>query len=197
MLGKVSTVDFVKCYPSRLKNFFKRDYNYKSYDAFIPNTKGQVVGNLPHEIIELFDKSQRADKVKIFYSALGGVAKYIRAFYKESKKTGVIKRSFDELAPENVKMLDKTFSKFLNGQLKGVLPKGTRANLSYVDRGAWGNVYKLSISDKNGKIMHDKALKVFHDVQAPSKSLARTQGVGAEANIWTFLKNVIGHKMDI
>lgn len=196
MLGKVSTVDFVKCYPSRLKNFFKRDYNYKSYDAFIPNTKDQVVGNLPHEIIELFDKSQRADKVKMFYSALGGVAKYIRAFYKESKKTGVIKRSFDELAPENVKMLDKTFSKFLNGQLKGVLPKGTRANLSYVDRGAWGNVYKLSISDKNGKIMHDKALKVFHDVQAPSKSFARTQGVGAEANIWTFLKNVIGHKMD-
>ena len=189
MLGKVSTVDFVKCYPSRLKNFFKRDYNYKSYDAFIPNTKGQVVGNLPHEIIELFDKSQRADKVKMFYSALGGVAKYIRAFYKESKKTGVIKDSFDELAPENVKMLDKTFSKFLNGQLKGVLPKGTRANLSYVDRGAWGNVYKLSISDKNGKIMHDKALKVFHDVQAPSKSFARTQGVGAEANIWTFLKN--------
>lgn len=86
MLGKVSTVDFVKCYPSRLKNFFKRDYNYKSYDAFIPNTKCQVVGNLPHEIIELFDKSQRADKVKMFYSALGGVAKYIRAFYKESKK---------------------------------------------------------------------------------------------------------------
>ena len=44
--------------------------------------------------------------------------------------------------------------------------------------------------------MHDKALKVFHDVQAPSKSFARTQGVGAEANIWSFLKNVIGHKMD-
>lgn len=196
MLNKVPKVNFEKCYPSRMKNFFKKDFNYKTYNDFVPNTKGQFVGNLPHEVIELFDKPERAQKIKAFQTALANVSKYIRGCYKECIKNGIINTSFEDLAPENLKIINNEVSNFLQSSLKGVLPKGTSANLSYTGRGYWGNVFKLSIHDKKGKIMHDKAIKVFHDLQCKDKSLSANQGVYAETNFWTFLKNIIGHKMD-
>ena len=196
MLTKVPSVNFEKCYPSRLKGFFKKDFNYRTYNDFVPNSKGQFVGNLPHEIIDLFKGKDKVKKIKCFQSALANASKYIRECYKQCKKGGLINTSLEDLAPENLKIINQELSSYLNGMLNGVVPKGVKAKLAYTGRGYWGNVFKFSMSDKNGKIMHDKAIKVFHNIQCADKSLSANQGVYAEANFWTFLKNIIGHKMD-
>jgi len=78
MLGKVPSVNYEKCYPSRLKNFFCKNYNYSTYDSFVPYAKSKIVGNFPHEIIELFDKPERAEKIKEFQKAMSNVTKYER-----------------------------------------------------------------------------------------------------------------------
>lgn len=196
MSVKMPTINYEKCYPSRLKRIFKRNYNYKTYDSFVPNSKNQLVGNLPHEIIELFDKSERKEKIKAFQNATSNITKYLRSCYQECKKNNVIQFGFEDLDPEDLKNLEKEFSGFFNKLLKGIVPKGTKASLKYIGKGCWGNVFKLSIANKDGKIMHDKALKVFHHIKCPIKSLKANQGIYAEANFWTFLKNAIGHKMD-
>ena len=196
MLGKVPSVNFEKCYPSRLKNIFRKNYNYSTYYSFVPEAKSKIIGNLPHEIIELFDKSERAEKLKGVQKGLANTAKFIRAFYKQCKKDNVIQVSFSDLDPEELKLIEADMSKFLNKTLKGIVPKGVKAKLSFVDKGCWGNVFKMSFTRNGEKLMHDKTFKIFHNIQSPIKSLSKTQGCYAETNFWTFLKKVIGHKMD-
>lgn len=196
MLRKVPSVNYEKCYPSRLKRFFKRDYNYRTYDSFVPNAKNKLLGNLPNEIINLFDKSERGTKIKEFQKGLANTTKYIRGLYKQCKENNIIQYGFEDLDPQDLKLIEKDISNLMNKTLKGVVPKDVKAKLSYIGKGCWGNTFKLSMTDKNGKIMHDKALKVFHHISCPVPSLKRNQGSYAEANVWTFLKNAIGHKMD-
>ena len=197
MLGKVPSVNYERCYPSRLKTFFCKNYNYSTYDSFVPYAKSKIVGNFPHEIIELFDKPERAEKIKEFQKAMSNVTKYVRGCYKSCKENNIIYYGFEDLDPQDLKMIEGDFSAFLNKMLKGVVPKGIKAKLAYTGKGAWGNVFQFSLVDKNGeKIMHDKALKVFHKTKCSIKSLAKNQGCYAETNFWTFLKKIIGHKMD-
>ena len=196
MLGKVPSVNFEKCYPSRLKRIFKKDYNYRSYDSFVPYTKNKLVGNLPNEIINLFDKPDRGTKIKEFQKGLANTTKYIRALYKQCKNENIIQSSFDDLEPEDLKLIEKDITNLMNATIRGIVPKSVKAKISYVGNGCWGNTFKFSLMDKNGEIMHDKALKVFHNKSCTTPSINRNQGSYAEANFWTFLKNVIGHKMD-
>ena len=194
MLGKVPSVNYEKCYPSRLKNFFCKNYNYSTYDSFVPYAKSKIVGNFPHEIIELFDKPERAEKIKEFQKAMSNVTKYVRGCYKSCKENNIIHYGFEDLDPQNLKMIEGDFSSFLNKMLKGVIPQGIKARLAYTGKGAWGNVFRFSLVDEKGeKIMHDKALKVFHNVKCPIKSLTKNQGCYAETYFWTFLKKIIGH----
>ena len=198
MLNKVSKINYEKCYPSRLKNIFKANFGYKTYDSFVPQTKWKIVGNLPHEIIELWDRKDRKKSIKLFYRAMSNMAKYLRACYKECKKSNIISYDFNDLEPEDLKLLEKDFSQFFNKLLKGILRENIKASIFYIDRGCWGNVFKLVMYDKNTRtrIMHDKALKVFHNVKCNIKDLSNSQGVYAEANFWTYLKNIVGHKLD-
>lgn len=192
----MSSVNYEKCYPSRLKRFFKRDYNYRTYDSFVPNAKNKLVGNLPSEIINLFDKSDRGEKIKEFQKGLANTTKYIRSLYNQCKENNIIQYGFEDLEPDSLKVIEGDITRLMNTILKGVVPKDVKAKISYVGKGGWGNTFKFSLSDKNGKIMHDKALKVFHHKSCTIPSIKRNQGSYAEANVWTFLKNAIGHKMD-
>ena len=198
MLNKVPKINYEKCYPSRLKRFFKADYGYKTYDSFVPDAKCKIAGNLPHEIIELWDAKDRKRNIKLFYKAMGNMSKYLRACYKECKKNNIINYDFNDLDPENLKLLENDFTKFFNKLMQGILPDNIKISLSYIDRGCWGNVYKFIMYDKQTKtrIMHDKAFKVFHNVKCYVKDLSNSQGVYAEANFWTYLKNIAGHKLD-
>ncbi len=198
MLNKIPKVNYEKCYPSRLKRFFKADFGYRNYDAFVPNTKCQIVGNLPNEIINLWNDKDKKQNIKLFYRAMSNMTTYLRACYKRCKADNLISYDFNDLTPESLKFLEKDFSKFFNKLLKDIVPDNIRVNISYIDRGCWGNVYKLIVYDKNTKqrIMHDKALKVFHNKKCTIRDLSNSQGVYAEANFWTYLKNIAGHKLD-
>ena len=190
MLGRIPKVNFEKCYPTRLKRFFKASFGYKNYDAFVPNAKNKVVGNLPNEIINLWDKKDREYNIKLFQRALSNMTTYLRACYKKCKAENIISYDFNDLDPENLKILEKDFTKFFNKLLKDIVPDNIKVDLSYISRGCWGNVFKLVMYDKHTKqrIMHDKAFKVFHSIKCPVKELSNSQGVYAEANFWTYLE---------
>ena len=198
MLNKVPKINYEKCYPNRLKSFFKSDFGYANYDSFIPNTRCKIVGNLPNEIINLWDNKEKKRNIKLFYRAMSNMTTYLRACYKKCKAENVISYDFNDLDPENLKILEKDFTKFFNKLLKDIVPDNIKVDLSYISRGCWGNVFKLVMYDKHTKqrIMHDKAFKVFHSIKCPVKELSNSQGVYAEANFWTYLKNIAGHKLD-
>ncbi len=196
MLGKINLVQYEKCYPSRLKKIFRAGINYHGYNKFIPNMKNAKVGNIPPEVIKLFPSFSKANKIKGFQNALSNITKYLRTCYKVAKEKKLIFYDFRDLQ-EDLPNFEDIISMFASKMMKGILPKGYNLKLKYIARGVWGNVFKLSIMDKNGKkIMHDKALKVYHSVKCNINSLPNSQGVYAEANFWTYLKHAAGHKLD-
>lgn len=195
MLGRIKFVNYEKCYPSRLKKFFQADINYKTFDSFIPEMKNAVVGNIPVEIINLF-KTDKGEKIKAFQNALSELTKYLRACCKSAKEQNLISYDIAELG-EDLPVFEKSISDFANTHFKNILPDDIKAKLCYTGKGVWGNVFKFSLVDKNGeKIMHDKALKVYHNTKCKIKEISNIQNNYAEANFWTFIKHAAGHKLD-
>lgn len=194
MLRPVNLQNYEKCYPSRLKRFFRSNINYETYNQFVPKTKCVIVGNLPSELIKFLGNEK---DIKEFQKSLADITEFIRiAYYNAKGQPGF---SF-----YNPKGLYSTLNKIAqdaetvyNKRLEGIVGKEITAGIKYLDRGANANVFKLSLYDKNGnKMMHDKALKVFHCLEFKFPILTRKHGNYAEANFWTFLKFWAGHKLD-
>lgn len=197
MLCRIPNVDYEKCYPTRLKKIFRADLNYRNYNSFIPNMENAIVGNIPKEIIDLFLASNKGTKIKAFQNALANITIHLRKTYKNAKEQNFILNDFKDLQ-EDLPDFEASISEFAAKLFKNILPDGYRPKLNYVARGAWGNVFQLSIRDANGKkIMHDKALKVYHNLSTPNMwYLEHIQNNCAEANFWTYLKFAVGHKLD-
>lgn len=196
MLGKINLINYEKYYPSRLKKFFRADLNYHTYDKFIPYMKKAVVGNIPPEVINLFNKTDKGEKIKSFQNALSSITKYLRGCYKSVKEQNMIAYDFKDLS-DDLPIFETAISEFANSQFKGILPEGIKAELTFAGKGAWGNVFKFSLKNKKGeKIMHDKALKVYHYLNTDVRGLSSIQNNYAEANFWTYLKFAAGHKLD-
>lgn len=194
MLGKIHFEQYEKCYPKRLKNFFRSNINYTTYDKFIPNMKTATVGNLPPEIINLF-KSDKKEKIKIFQNALSEAAIYIRTHknYMNNENLSVPKR-FDE---RKVKSFEQNITYSFNEKVKSIMPKDTRVEFKYAKSGGFAHVFKISILNKESKkLMHDKAFKVFYYIQEPIALNCPYHNNYAEANFWTYIKYRAGHKMD-
>lgn len=194
MLGKIKFENYEKCYPKRLRRFFRKSINYKTYDDFIPQMESAKVGNIPAEIINLF-KTEKKEKIRIFQEALSEVARYIRENRKfiENEKLNEPKR-FDE---RKVKIFENYISNLFNEKIKSVMPDNEYAELKFAGSGGYALLFKMSVFDnKSQKIMHDKAFKVFYSLtnQLPFNSPYHNNY--AEANIWTFLKFAAGHKLD-
>ena len=66
MLGKIDVINYERCYPKRLKKYFQSKMNYKTYADFVPYTEHATVGNIPKEIIRLFEQNERGTKIKLF-----------------------------------------------------------------------------------------------------------------------------------
>lgn len=182
------------CYSKRLKKFFQSNVNYVHYDFIAASAKSGIVGNIPVEIIKLFEKKQRAKKIKQFQNVLSYMSNYLRALYKNAKAENLIFYNFNDLG-EDLPLLNKSISDDFNKLLKDILPQGAKVFIEYTGRGAWGNVFKMSLVDKNGKkIMHDKAFKVYHSLLGVNKLVSK-QGNCQEANFWTFIKFVAGHNL--
>lgn len=199
MLPKISATNYEKCYPKNLNKLFRSHLNMKTYDSFIPHMERAVIGNLPPEIINYFSKDTRARDIKNFQNVLSDITKYLRASYHGLKfKPGFHWVDENYRQSSHVKDWMKEATVLLNACLKGLHEENKLSGkIEYVDRGAWKNVFKLSFYDKNGdKIMHDKALGVYHSVSIPEKYNVARHGNFAEANFWGFLKFWTGHKMD-
>lgn len=195
MLEKVSTINYERCYPKRLKKFFQSNLNYKTYQDFVPYTQRAVLGNIPSEIINLFKTGERENKIKAFQELLAKTAETSRVS-QESLKSKIYQTQ-EEKIEELVKRktIVSKMHEVLTEGFKDLMPEGTQAEVEYIGYGGYKDVYRLGLKDKNGKkIMHDKALLVYKISNAilPRKS----HGLYAEPNSWYYLQRNIGHSMD-
>lgn len=174
---------------SRLKGVFRSGQNYKHYDEIVLSAKNKIVGNIPDELIELIVKNhpeRKAELIKSVQNAFGETAETlklcqlaqldaVKAVKGAKAEKDFILHVFSKGAigfnksKEEIQML-KIASKELNGALKGILPKGSKAKISHIGEGCFGNGYKLEIIDSAGdKIMHDRVLKVYKDINLTSE----------------------------
>lgn len=169
---EISLQNYERCYPKRLKRFFQSNLNYKSYSYLISDSERAVIGNIPPEIINIFAPETRGEKIKSFQSVLALTANTTR----------------------HEKDITKIHEVLAEG-LKDIMPAGTRSEIEYIGYGGYKDVYRLGLSDKDGKkIMHDKALLVY---KINNASMARkSHGLYAEPNSWYYLQKNIGHSMD-
>lgn len=194
MLHKISSLkySYEKCPLSRLKRVFQSDINYKTYDKFVPSVKNQVVGNLPPEMIKYIVTNfpdRKAEMIKKFHKGLALTAMFSRVHLRKMKQTGSIGED------ENMQILLTQMKNILRSNISEILPKNSSVHFKYTGSGAMGNVFQLSIKDENGqRLMPDSAMKIFHDVQ--NDIVPHMHGSYAEANISTFLKKAMGHKME-
>lgn len=194
---KISPTDYERCYPSRLKKFFKSNLNYQTYDTFVPKSKRAVVGNVPSEIITLFGKENKAEKIKNFQSALADLSEYLRTSFYRYKYSRAEFEDFKHLLPVELKDFENNVSELFNKRVGDIMPQGYKFYVHYTDRGAFKNVFRLSLYDESfQKVMHDKALQVFFKPNIIYENLKCKHNNYAEANFWTFIKNFIGHRMD-
>lgn len=193
----VSFPNYEKCYPKRLKKIFQSNICYKTYENFIPHMQRAVVGNIPPEVIKLLSDKNRGENIKQFQEALSDVSEYLRGFYKRNNKT--IGFNLSRLNLSELQNLEDKASEIFNKKVSGLFKKPVKTMFSYEDCGAFADVYKMSLQDEIGnKIMHDKAMKIYYDIELPEryKSTKHAHNNYAEANFWIFLKNILGHKMD-
>lgn len=197
MISRMKIESFERCYPSRAKKIFRSNLNMKTYDEFIPNMKCATVGNLPPELIKFFPKETRERDIKNFQNVLGSTTNFLRASYHKLKfKPGFHWVDENYRQSRDVKDWIKECNTVLNALLKNKNPQ-ISAKLEYVERGAWKNVFKLSIFDKDGnKIMKDKALGIYHNPQNTKINNNNRHNNYAETNFWEFLKFWAGHKLD-
>lgn len=196
MLTKIPQINYEKCYPKRLKRIFQSNINYKTYDKFIPKMERAVVGNIPPEIINLFE-GNKGQKIKEFQEGLVNLTKYLKKCYSEAQDKSLIFNDFRDLDAEDLKILEKSMSKYSKKCFEGILPPNITPEIQYTSRGVWKNIFKLSLKNEKGeKVMHDKALAVYKKQICPYPKIAIQQNNFAEANFWTYLKFSAGHSLD-
>lgn len=193
MLNGVKFVNYEKCYPSRLKRFFQSDLNYRTYDGFIPNMKRAVVGNLPPELIKFFPKENRKYCIKEFQNALSDIARFERA-----QTHSVILSDLRSVSSEELKTLENEMSNLFNKRIERISQNGQiTGKFKFAGHGAFGNVFRFSLFDENGcNLMHDKALKLYHNPYKTYGGLENVHNSYAESNFWTYLKHAAGHNLD-
>jgi hypothetical protein len=191
--------NYEKCYPKRLKKIFQSNLNMETYRSFVPNMQRAVVGNIPPEIIKMFPKETRGQNIKDFQNILADTSRYIRASY-EKMRFGQNFSLLDQITygpSQQIKEWVESTNVLFNACLRRYPDNPFVGKLEYIDHGVSAKVFKLSLMDKAGnKIMHDKALKVYHTTQFACENVATMHGNYAEANFWTYIKRAIGHNMD-
>lgn len=200
MLGKITSLanKYEKCPLSRLKRVFQSDINYQTYDEFVPPVKNQIIGNLPSEMIDYIVKNfpeQKGELIKKFQKGLALTAMFTRANWRKMQREGKIIQGLDRLAENEKHTLLTQMRNVLFSNIHEILPKNSAVQFELLGNGAMGHAFKLSIKDASGKrLMPDAAMKIYHDVQ--NDIAAEMHGNYAEANISTFLKRALGHKME-
>lgn len=197
---KISPTEYERCYPKRLKRLFETHINLRTYNEFIPEMERAVVGNIPIEVIKMLPKSNKGEKIKAFQDALSKTTLKLR------KKFHTLRFQADDFSLYDKNYRPSTYAKeiaqegekTLNKELIKIFGENyMRAKVEYINHGSFGNIFRFALFDKNGdRIMHDKALKVYHQVSEGDPYYSKSHNTHAEANFWTFLKRAVGHKLD-
>ena len=196
---KISTgmTKYERCGFSRLKKLFQTNINFRTYDEFVPAAKNHIVGNLPSEMIQYIVKTfpdTKAQMIKKFQKGLGVTAVFARGQCNRFKREGIIRVGLDELSAPNMEALQRQMSNIFHSNIKEILPANSSVQFKFLDRGATGNAFKLSLLNEQGqKLMPDTAFKVYHK---RNSVMPEAHGNYAEANIATFFKRVLGHNME-
>jgi len=172
----------------------------RTYSEFVPNVGGgALVGNIPPELIRLFPKETRARDIKEFQGVLADITRYIRASFEKMKK----RPGFGYVNVNTYRHSDmiiewqQEVNNIFNACLRRFTDTPLTGELEYIDHGVAGKVFRMSVMDKDGKkIMHDKALKVYHQITFGCPDVKDLHGNYAEANAWAYLKRAIGHRLD-
>lgn len=191
--------NYEKCYPKTLKRIFISGLNYNTYNKFIPQMKRAVVGNIPVEIIKLFPKSIRGEQIKRVQAALSCTTLELRRSYHNIRKAENFSVFDENYRPSKyMKQIAQEGEIVLNSELTKIFGENKfQAEIKYAGFGDFANVYRLSLQDINGqKIMHDKALKVYHQIREGHPDYARHHNAYAESNFWAFIKHFAGHSLD-
>lgn len=199
MLPKISPNNYEKCYQKRLKRLFETHINLRTYNQFIPYMDRAVVGNIPIEIIKIFPKNSRGDGVKSFQKALSKTAVALRdAYYEIKNEDDFSFKDYNYRPSKYVKRIAARGEKILNQELTQIFGEDFMSSkLEFAGTGSFKNVFKLSLFDYDGKkIMHDKALQIYHQLNEGNPYYSMVHNTYAEANFWTFLKRASGHKLD-
>lgn len=194
MLHNINIVEYEKCYPKRLKRYFRQGVQYKTYDKFVPKTENASVGNIPSEIINLFKPEEKEAKIKAFKNLFSETANLIRSIHEED----ILDYKYgDRFCIDSILgSMGAEAGKHLKKGLTDILPDGYRADFEYVDYGGFKNVYKFNIKDKNDKkIMHDKAVHVYRKL-SEEPNYNYQHGNCAEPNFWVYLSYRAGHPLD-
>ena len=167
----------------------------ETYDEIIPHVKNQIVGKLPPEIINLICLND-GDKIKVFQSILAQMAEHIRATRTEMKSDSIT--SFkDYYSPEKIRTYEQKISQLLNEKLVSNFGDNYQAELIFTDNGGFAELFRFTLKNKDGKkIMHDKAFKVFYNIVEPLQQNKHMHNNFAEANFWTYISYIAGHKLD-
>ncbi len=196
MLSSVSVSKFEKCYPTRLKKYFRSNINYLDYEKLMGDKTKSIIGNLPSNIIEAFCCDKK-EGVLDFQTALSDVSDVIRDRYFKAKIQRLKYWDFNLLPKEQKQNLDTYFSNYFNERVKHLFPKGTKFYLQYVNRGAFKLVFRLSMVDKEyNRLIHDKALQICVKRTDEMLGLKDRHNIFAETNWWYFLTKNCGHRLD-
>ncbi|MCM1338674.1 MAG: hypothetical protein NC191_03275 [Muribaculaceae bacterium] len=189
---------YERCYPKRLKRWFQADVNYSSYNTVIPNMERAVIGNIPVELIKLFPKESRGEKIKLIQQILARTSVFLRDVYHQTRCAGSFSYYDKNYRYSNeIKSVAAEGERYLNQELQNFFGENfLQAKIGFAGFGDFANVFRLSLRRADGKkIMHDKALKVYHNLAEGDPRYAKSHNSYAEANFWTFLKRIAGHDL--
>lgn len=199
MLHRISSLktNYERCGFSRLKRMFQANINYSTYDQFVPMAKNQTIGNLAPEMIRYIVQKfpdRKGEMIKKFHKGLGLTAMFARSNWRRLQRERKVIAGLDELQPSEMTVFQTQMRNVLKSNISEILPEQSKIEFNFLDRGAFGHVFKLSILDKEGRrLMPDTALKIYHNIQNGIRP--DIHGNYAEANITAFLKRVFGHNM--
>ena len=194
---KIRFEQYKKCYPKRLKRLFQTDINYKTYSQYIPYMERAIVGNLPIEIIKLFPKEVRGTNIKLMQEIFAKTSELLRQTYHKTKRTENF-AFFDAnyRYSKDVTNMAKQGEDYLNREITKLYGENfITAKLNFAGFGSFANVYQLSLLKNGKKIMHDKAIKVYHTLSDGEAQYIKSHNVYAESNFWMFLRRATGHNL--
>ena len=148
------------------KNVFSRDSAQK-LSRLYPKSNG-IVGNLPSDWICRIPKNNRNSDIKSLYKILGCYLS-IKRFY-----------------PNDSKLYDFILTKILRKY--NVIPKSSKVTVTKVEKGAYGQGYRISNSEDNNSLF----LKLFNDKKEIGEKL--THGCTSEANCKAYVKKKLSSK---